>query len=94
MSGRNRLYPAKTADARKKDRLLKMAKTPTKNTADPASGTDSAIRREDHSQLPLVKKNFILMAIAALMIVIGFALTSGGASADPTTLKFSQPEES
>lgn len=84
MSERNRLYPAKTADARKKDRLLKMAKTPTKNTADPASGTDSAIQREDHSQLPLVKKNFILMAIAALMIIIGFALTSGGASADPT----------
>lgn len=30
--------------------------------------------------LPLDKKNFILMAIAALMIVIGFLLMLGGAS--------------
>ncbi len=52
----------------------------------PAIANDSkkkTILREDYSQFPLVKKNFIFMAIAALMIVIGFALTAGGTSADP-----------
>ena len=43
-----------------------------------ASDTD-IIQKEDSSQLPLVKINFILMAIAALMIVLGFILISGGA---------------
>lgn len=60
--------------------------TEKKSTA-PATGTPSGsdgIEKEPHSQLPLVKTNFILMAIAALMIVIGFALTAGGASDDPT----------
>ena len=43
-----------------------------------ASDTD-ILQKEDSSQLPLVKINFILMAIAALMIVLGFILISGGA---------------
>ncbi len=43
-----------------------------------ASYTD-ILQKEDSSQLPLVKINFILMAIAALMIVLGFILISGGA---------------
>ena len=43
-----------------------------------ASDTD-ILQKEDSSQLPLVKINFILMAIAALMIVVGFILISGGA---------------
>lgn len=41
-----------------------------------ASDTD-ILQKEDSSQLPLVKINFILMAIAALMIVLGFILISG-----------------
>ena len=51
-----------------------------------ASDTD-ILQKEDSSQLPLVKINFILMAIAALMIVLGFILISGGApeSADQFT---------
>ena len=43
-----------------------------------ASDTD-ILQKEDSSQLPLVKINFILMAIAALMLVLGFILISGGA---------------
>lgn len=43
-----------------------------------ASDTD-ILQKEESSQLPLVKINFILMAIAALMIVLGFILISGGA---------------
>ena len=43
-----------------------------------ASDTD-ILQKEDSSQLPLVKINFIPMAIAALMIVLGFILISGGA---------------
>lgn len=48
----------------------------TKKTT--ASDTD-ILQKEDSSQLPLVKINFILMGIAALMIVLGFILISGGA---------------
>lgn len=48
----------------------------TKKTT--SSDTD-ILQKEDSSQLPLVKINFILMGIAALMIVLGFILISGGA---------------
>lgn len=37
---------------------------------------------EERYEFPLVKINFIIMAIAALMIVGGFALTAGGGSED------------
>lgn len=36
--------------------------------------------KEPESQRPLVKINFILMAIAGAMIVLGFLLMTGGAS--------------
>ncbi len=59
-------------------------------TKSPATGSsaptpdNSGLERENPSQFPLVKTNFILMAVAAIMIVVGFALTAGGASADPS----------
>ncbi len=40
------------------------------------------IDQERYTQFPLVKINFILMGIAALMIIVGFILISGGAPAD------------
>lgn len=49
------------------------------------SKSDSQIQPEELSQRPLVKINFILMAIAALMIIVGFILISGGAPADADT---------
>lgn len=61
-----------------------MATTSSKNSPSAVNGENGDIRNESYFQFPLVKINFILMAIAALMIVIGFALTAGGASSDPT----------
>lgn len=49
----------------------------------PSNPDESGIKKESASQMPLMWTNFILMAIAAAMIIIGFILTSGGASADP-----------
>lgn len=46
---------------------------------------EQSIEREEPNQLPLVKRNFILMAVAALMIIVGFILISGGAPADAET---------
>lgn len=46
---------------------------------------DSNIEHEDYQQLPLVKTNFVMMAVAALMIIVGFVLISGGAPADGHT---------
>lgn len=37
------------------------------------------------TQLPLQRINYIIMAIAAAMIVLGFALISGGQSTDADT---------
>lgn len=48
------------------------------NNTGGASGTDVA--PESYVQFPLVKINFILMAIAGLMIVVGFLLIAGGGS--------------
>lgn len=59
-------------------------KTKTNNSQTSAPQNADGIQRESHSQFPLVKLNFILMAIAAAMIVIGFSLTAGGAAADAT----------
>lgn len=39
-----------------------------------------AIDREDFEQMPLGRNNFIYMAIAGAMIVIGFLLMLGGSS--------------
>lgn len=46
---------------------------------------ENEINQERYSQFPLVKINFILMAVAALMIIAGFILISGGAPADAET---------
>lgn len=43
---------------------------------------ENGLEHEPRADFPLVKINFILMGIAAAMIVIGFALMAGGASAD------------
>lgn len=46
---------------------------------------ENEISEERYSQFPLVKINFILMGVAALMIIVGFILISGGAPADAET---------
>lgn len=43
----------------------------------PAADIDDRILRETQSQLPLKRINFILMGIAAVMIVAGFLLMTG-----------------
>lgn len=60
--------------------MAKSTKTPPADNAD----NDKGLERESRSQLPLVKTNFILMAAAAVMIIVGFMLTSGGAAPDAT----------
>lgn len=44
----------------------------------------SNMEHESESQFPLVKINFILMGVAALMIILGFVLMSGGAPESAT----------
>ncbi|WP_300507204.1 DUF3098 domain-containing protein [uncultured Duncaniella sp.] len=41
---------------------------------------ESRLQLESESRLPLLKINFILMAIAGAMIVLGFCLMAGGAT--------------
>lgn len=38
------------------------------------------IKKEEYSQLPLLRLNFILMVVAGAMIIIGFLLMLGGSS--------------
>jgi uncharacterized membrane protein len=45
-----------------------------------SNGRKANIIREDDSQKPLVKQNFVVIAIAGAMIVLGFLLMLGGAS--------------
>lgn len=40
----------------------------------------ASIQRETKDQMPMLKNNFILMAIAGLLIVVGFILISGSGS--------------
>lgn len=42
--------------------------------------TDKILQREDQSTMPLTRYNFILMAAAGLMIIVGFLLMAGGSS--------------
>lgn len=42
-----------------------------------------SMKREAYDTLPLTRRNFILMAVSGLLIVIGFALMVGGGSDDP-----------
>ena len=41
---------------------------------------DSGLIREERESLPLTKNNFIGMAVAGLLIVVGFLLMLGGSS--------------
>lgn len=41
---------------------------------------ESRLLKENESSLPLLKTNFILMAIAGILIVAGFCLMAGGAT--------------
>lgn len=45
-----------------------------------ARNNDEVLDKEPESCLPLMRQNFILMAIAGAMIVIGFLLMVGGTS--------------
>ncbi len=58
-----------------------MAKTKTNGTS--ASRVhQNEIEAESPAQLPLLKQNFILMAVAGAMIVIGFVLMCGAGSTE------------
>lgn len=46
-----------------------------------ARSNDEVLDKEAESRLPLMRQNFILMAIAGAMIVLGFLLMAGGSSA-------------
>ncbi|MCM1138502.1 MAG: DUF3098 domain-containing protein [Muribaculum sp.] len=41
---------------------------------------ESLLIKESPEEMPLVRKNFILMIIAGFMIVLGFALMAGGST--------------
>ncbi|MBO5267651.1 MAG: DUF3098 domain-containing protein [Muribaculaceae bacterium] len=45
-----------------------------------SKGKSDGISHEDFDKLPLARNNFILMAIAGAMIIIGFLLMLGGSS--------------
>lgn len=53
-----------------------------KHTATPTSTkeADNAIEREEQSQFPLLRNNFIVMIAAGVMIVLGFCLMLGGST--------------
>ena len=48
------------------------------------SANKSGIKHQSHDTLPLTRKNFILMAIAGALIVIGFCLVIGDGSQTAT----------
>ncbi|MDE5665820.1 MAG: DUF3098 domain-containing protein [Duncaniella sp.] len=50
------------------------------NTAPKRDEDESRLLKENESSLPLLKTNFILMAIAGILIVAGFCLMAGGAT--------------
>lgn len=51
-----------------------------KQTTKKASDSGSRLDPESRSQLPLLKINFILMAVAGVLIVLGFCLMGGDAT--------------
>ncbi|MCM1354927.1 MAG: DUF3098 domain-containing protein [Staphylococcus sp.] len=53
-----------------------MANTP----ASKRGSGETQLLTENESQLPLLKINFILMAVAGVLIVLGFCLMAGGAT--------------
>jgi len=60
--------------------MAKQSSAP-KNILTPDPEQDK-IEQESYSEFPLVKINFILMAISAVAIILGFILISGGGSED------------
>lgn len=46
----------------------------------PGVDSEAAIERELTSQFPLMRVNFIMMIVAAVMIVLGFCLMLGGST--------------
>ncbi|MBO4996301.1 MAG: DUF3098 domain-containing protein [Muribaculaceae bacterium] len=58
-----------------------MAKVKTTGST-PSNVNRNQIEAESHVQLPLLKHNFIVMAIAGAMIVIGFLLMTGAGSTE------------
>lgn len=67
-----------------------MQKQTKKTAATPAKSRKEIAQKIDNTKgqqligytLPLGKSNFIIMAVAALMIIVGFVLISGGATDD------------
>lgn len=53
---------------------------PTTHMTTKKTKTSTEIIRESKSQLPLIKTNFMIMAIAGLMIIVGFILMIGAPS--------------
>lgn len=49
-------------------------------TAPKRDAGESKLLLESESRLPILKVNFILMAIAGVLIVLGFCLMAGGAT--------------
>lgn len=47
-----------------------------------SSRAEGSLKRESYSNLPLVRTNFIYMAVSAVLIVLGFALMVGDGSSD------------
>lgn len=48
--------------------------------ANSLTGKNSEVEKESYVRFPLVKNNFIMMGIAAAMIILGFLLMLGGSS--------------
>lgn len=45
-----------------------------------ADKRDDVLDKESDNEMPLVRVNFVLMAVAGAMIVLGFLLMAGGSS--------------
>lgn len=52
----------------------------TKNQIKPNQPEETSIDYESKEQLPLLRRNFIMMIIAGAMILIGFMLMLGGST--------------
>lgn len=50
------------------------------NVKNRPSGTASEIKKEKFTDFPLIRINFIMMAAAAIMIIVGFLLMLGSPS--------------
>lgn len=54
----------------------------TKPGSSEANNASARLKLESKDQLPLVKTNFIIMAVAAVMIILGFVLITGAPSTE------------